>query len=138
MDINARRNKMITSLPLEDFTPDQIETVKAFALAVKSKSKKNIECRHIDGNWGGIVISDEMNILYNYRIKPQPKLIPFDYSDAERLMERIVKSKNIKTTKMIIALSDADVSVSGQWISYRTLLNEFLFLDGSPCGKKEL
>ena len=132
---------MTTLLHLEDFTPEQIETVKAFALAVKSKSKKDIECRHIDGSWGDAVINDEMDILYDYRIKPQPKLIPFDFNDADKLRDKWIESHDFMETGgqlQIIGITSSGVLTITREIRFPDLLSNFTFLDGSPCGKKEL
>lgn len=66
-----------------------------------------------------------------YRIKPQPKLVPFDFSDAEKLIGRIVKNKENGGYYCISYVSKSTVMGS----SYETFLARFEFLDGSPCGK---
>lgn len=70
-------------------------------------------------------------IRYDYRVKKQPEYIPFTFEDAEFLIGKAVKSKDEKWIKMLISF-DEDYASN---ISYETLLRDFTFLDGSPCGK---
>lgn len=78
-----------------------------------------------------------------YRIKPQPKLVPFDFSDAEKLIGcQVTKGLTAKITGVLITyemlyfrlLYDYDRSV--EFVNAQNMLKEFNFLDGSPCGKE--
>jgi hypothetical protein len=73
---------------------------------------------------------------YDYRINPQPQLIPFDFSDAEMLIGRMVKSKDGKIVSVITDLTRNTVWMSASDKSYNELLSEFTFLNGTPCGQK--
>ena len=72
-----------------------------------------------------------------YRIKPEPKIVPFTFEDD--LVGKVVigKSQLFKEIKSIInGQGENNVKVSGSdWMTYEDLLNTCTFLDGSPCGK---
>lgn len=73
-----------------------------------------------------------------YRIKPKskPKYVPFTFEDAELFMNRIVIAKD-KSCKAVITYSDdEDVLLGTVGRDYKYLLEDFTFLDGSPCGKE--
>ena len=72
----------------------------------------------------------------DYRIKPQPQLIPFDFSDAEMLIGRMVKRKDGKIVSVITNLTIDIVWLGDKRIFYNELLSEFTFLNGTPCGQK--
>ena len=66
-----------------------------------------------------------------YRVKPTPEYIPFTFEDAEFLIGKVVKSKDENWVETISWCGDIATSVS----NYETLLSDYTFLDGSPCGK---
>jgi alanyl-tRNA synthetase len=68
----------------------------------------------------------------NYK-KKQPKLIPFDANDE--LMGRIVQIKDKKVTGMITEVYETGVGCFNGFHRYIDLLEDFVFSDGSPCGK---
>ena len=74
------------------------------------------------------------------RVKPEPKLIPFDYSDD--LVGMVVATKHLQLKNLIVAQSERGVSLvvgintSDGFFTYEELLSEKVFLDGSPCGKE--
>ena len=70
-----------------------------------------------------------------YRIKPEPKLIPFDYNDD--LVGKVVKHKKINFKSTIASQYNDCCGLSGNLVSYGELLNDYTFLDGKPCGKYE-
>ena len=128
---------MSTTIIFNDLSSEQIETVKAFAHAVKSKSKKDIECRHIDGNWGDIVDDGQMNVLYTYRIKPQPKIVPFTFEDAKRLIGQTIIIKEKNEYAVVISVHENFVETKNDKFGFGYLEQYCTFLDGSPIGKKE-
>lgn len=69
-----------------------------------------------------------------YRVKPNPVLIPFDYSDAEFLIGKAIKHKTLNYVELIKFISDNFVGD----ISFDNLLEYYTFLDGSPCGKPKV
>jgi hypothetical protein len=84
------------------------------------------------------IIDDSPSFLehQDYRIKPDPKLIPFDFSDAEILIGRAVKSKDGKIVSVITNLTIDIVWLGDERIFYDELLSDYTFLDGTPCGQK--
>lgn len=70
-----------------------------------------------------------------YRIKKQSELIPFDFSDAEKLIAKAMKRKTTGVYCLITFVSDLGVEISGYFIPFYELLKQFTFLDGTPCGK---
>lgn len=71
---------------------------------------------------------------YEYRVKPEPILIPFDYSDAKFLIGKAIKHKTLNYVELIKFISDKFVCD----ISFDNLLEYYTFLDGSPCGKPQV
>ena len=74
---------------------------------------------------------------FNYRVKKEPEYQPFDFSDAESLIGKVIKSKN---SKNIFLITGYDVSenyfiVGNTTQNFKTLFENCEFLDGSPCGK---
>jgi hypothetical protein len=72
----------------------------------------------------------------DYRIKPQPNMIPFDFSDAEMLIGRAVRNKDGKIVSVITDLTKSTVWMSNDCKTYDELLSDFTFLNGTPCGKE--
>lgn len=73
-----------------------------------------------------------------YRVKLQPKLVPFDtIKDAGKLIGKTVISKETGSTYLIIGVSkhSKEVCVGNVWVRLFILLENYNFLDGSPCGK---
>lgn len=68
---------------------------------------------------------------FEYRIKPEPELIPFDFSDAAFLIGKAVKHKTLNYVELIKFISDKFVGDS----SFNDLLKYYTFLDGAACGK---
>ena len=74
------------------------------------------------------------------RVKPEPEIIPFDYSDD--LVGMVVATKHLQLKNLIVAQSERGVSLvvgintSDGFFTYEELLSEKVFLDGSPCGKE--
>jgi hypothetical protein len=78
------------------------------------------------------------HINIEYRVKPEPILIPFDYSDAEHLLGREVTRKDVNKRAIIVEVREEGV-VEGQYFhGYSAFLTTCLFADGSPCGKPKV
>lgn len=72
----------------------------------------------------------------DFRVKPEPEYIPFAFEDAEFLIGKAVKSKQKPLVLLIQVVYEKNVLMHGfDTISYYTLLQNFTFIDGSPCGK---
>ncbi len=70
-----------------------------------------------------------------YRIAPTPEYIPFDFTDAEFLIGKLIKSKVSDWVCIINACTFEKCWSGDTAYAYKILLNSFTFLDGSPCGK---
>lgn len=95
-----------------------------------------IEIKFCD-SWYSIA-NPTWNTLHDYRIKPEPKLeyVPFNFSDAEFLIGKMVKENGDgKFLSIIIGVFQDGFMVGNKIHRFDTLLKEFIFLDGTPCGK---
>ena len=72
-----------------------------------------------------------------YRIKPEPKIIPFDFSDAEKIIGKVIKHKGSPKCIEMITIIDNDIIWTSPNRSYdfKYLLEQYTFSDGSPFGK---
>lgn len=93
---------------------------------------------HINAEWVDCSSDPGFYIEAKYRIKKQPELIPFDFSDAEKLIGRIVVHKDKKELEGIHQIT----SIKNDYLYFydggcnmNYLFKYFTFLDGSPCGK---
>lgn len=88
------------------------------------------ECWDVDNNFGGSILAIQ------YRIKPEPKLVPFTFEDAEFLIGKPIRSKQKNVVLLIQVVYQKSIMMHGfDTISYYSLLQNWEFLDGSPCGK---
>ena len=62
---------------------------------------------------------------------------PFDYSHAKQLIGKVVTSKENTCVKIITGVSESGVTISDDFAYFSDLLEEFVFIDGSPCGVEE-
>lgn len=69
---------------------------------------------------------------FDYRIKPEKKLVPFAWEDRELLTGKWVRRKDFNHVMFIYDIDDKRVNN----ISYYDLYCVYTFLDGSPCGKE--
>jgi len=67
----------------------------------------------------------------NLRIKPTPKLVPFTFED--NLVGKVIKTTLSKF--IITSQSDEKVGIGHSIKSYKELLYDCTFEDGSKCGK---
>jgi len=72
---------------------------------------------------------------YEYRIKPQPRLVPFIFEDRDLFKDRWFKFKNCSTLCKITGMNKDEVYFGEHIFSYESLLKYFTFEDNSPCGK---
>lgn len=70
---------------------------------------------------------------YSYRIKPEPEYVPFDCND--NLIGKEIKAKE-GCLRGIITVQDSVLVVMGDiYIPYKKLFEDYVFNDGTPCGK---
>ena len=106
-------------------TEEKIKVMQGFLAG------KEIEV-FIDSNWARHLGEPIWNWnKCSYRIKQEPEYQPFDFSDAESLIGKVVKSKKGHGFQMITKVTPSFVND----IHFQYLFDECEFLDGSPCGK---
>lgn len=117
---------------------EQIAVMQAFA------DGKEIEvCQRGANNWASAIEPVWDWFAHDYRIKPEPKPRPYTFEDLQAEMAKgkvVVKRKVRKSIFTIIRVCD-DYSEDGKIqlsanlkVSYETFLNDYTWLDGSPCG----
>jgi hypothetical protein len=79
---------------------------------------------------------------YKYRVKSEPKLVPFTFEDNKLFRDKWIKIKDKIYPKRIVNIMSNGVVIfetdhHGDFIrlSYEKLLSDYEFEDGSPCGK---
>lgn len=92
---------------------------------------KEIEFLPLNGEWVKVHIPTLDISTYDYRVKPEPKYVPFTYEDANELIGKAVKHKSLNYVELIKFISDTHVGD----ISFVELFQYYTFLDGTPCGK---
>lgn len=71
-----------------------------------------------------------------YRIKPEPKYVPFAFEDAELFWLKRIKRKNNKSfVTTILAYDDRNVYFDDDSVTYEQLLSDYEFNDGTPAGR---
>lgn len=113
-------------------TKEKIAIMQAFV------DKKTVEYYTEEFNIWLKVVSPIWNWeKWEYRIKPELQYQRFDFTDAEKLIGKVVKSKNNDYIGMIkCAYADNNFIVIGESrVGYDRLFTDFLFLDDSICGK---
>lgn len=112
------------------------EGAKKWAKEIKAFTEgKTIQILERDDCWCDTEIPCFV-VDFKYRIKPESKLVPFDFTDAEKLIGKVVKVKNMSTMFLVTAVFNNLCNLSGFEYTYEKLLSGFTFLDGSPCGKE--
>jgi len=103
------------------------------------KDGKQIQYRIDEEDYWEDVDDPSFCTQYDYRVKPEPELIPFDYSDAEFLLGKALKSVDGTLMAMVHAVGETSGVRAGYiTYSYNDFLKTFTFLDGSPCGKPKV
>lgn len=89
-----------------------------------------------DWNWG----------LCRYRVKDEKKLRPYTFEELQAEMAKgkiVVKQVNLKGINRILTITqmmddydkDSKIQLSDfKYVSYEQLLENYQWLDGSPCG----
>lgn len=106
------------------------DIIKAFI------SGKDIEYLDKNTNRWFSAPSPTFCVTTEYRVKPEEELIPMDFSDAERLIGKVVKDKIANFISIISAVNDNGVWLNNSnYLLYTHFFDKFEFLDGSPIGK---
>jgi len=112
-----------------------IPIIQAFA------DGKIIEYNNLQGIWISnieIGFNDDYN---RYRIKPEPKLVPFAFEDNLLFRDKWMRRKGSKINHLIRTnLIGGTYVIFNEFLGtkkvyFLELLNNYEFEDGSPCGK---
>lgn len=107
-------------------TKEKIAIMQAF------EDGKKIELySKTDNVWYNATSPDWNWATCDYRINPEHEYVPFTFEDAEFLIGKIVKHKTASEVFMLVRIGFDNVV----GISYKGFLENYVFLDGSPCGK---
>ena len=106
------------------------DIIKAFT------SGKDVEYFDVNADKWIDALTPIFEVKTEYRIKSEePELTPLDFSDAERLIGKSIKSNVIRFICLITAVDSEGVWANSVHTSYNRLLKYYKFLDGSPIGK---
>lgn len=96
---------------------------------------KEVEYQPYSKKW--ILTKDPVwNEETEYRFKPETKYVPFTFEDAEFLIGKAIKSKDNTVYDIITYINNTTRVNTGYGPrSFDELLESFVFLDGTPCGK---
>lgn len=72
---------------------------------------------------------------FDYSIKPEDKYIPFTFDT--NLVGKTIVNKNSKNRFLIYKQAGDGVYISNGLYTYDYLLDNFTFLDNTPCGNKQ-
>ena len=86
---------------------------------------KQIEITNGQDPWEKIISPDWNWTNFDYRIKPENKQVPFDFSDEEILFGRKVKNKVNVGTSLIYSVYHNSVICFGRSVSYDELFQNF-------------
>jgi hypothetical protein len=133
----TNQNKITTIMKIDiidGLTPEQQQTVQAFALAVKQGHKGSIEYLK-DGiaAWKATDTDYIIHIRTPYRIKPQPAYRP--WTPEEALGQKVRRKGSHEPLILITRVtSGGAASVHGMLMSVEEVLKDYETLDGQPCG----
>ncbi len=102
---------------------------------------KLIQISNNGNHWVEWIATNPDSIFnYNYyRIKPEPKLVPFTFEDNKLLQGKYICRNGFTAMYKIIGIDQNGVSLihSGKFkdINYNDLFISYCFSDGSNCGK---
>lgn len=71
-----------------------------------------------------------------YRIKPEPKLVPFTFEDNLLFRDKWITEKGYTNISKVVKIFHNNIHIGdGRVFTYSELLHRCEFEDGSPCGK---
>lgn len=115
----------------------QQEVIKWWPEIEAFKNGKTIEARKQHGVWR-VNTNPNFCLTCEYRVKedpPEPEYVPFDFSDCDILIGKMITTKNKKVLKVINGVSEQGVDAGNTFIYFSSLFVSYTFLDGKPCGK---
>lgn len=110
---------------------EKIKVMQAFA------DGKEVEIRHKTTQEFSETKNPTWDWLMNdYRIKEEPKYVPYTYNDAKELIGKVVVKKESKVMAMIVGVNREYVNVAGYGnVPFIDMLNNFTDLNSNPLGK---
>ena len=110
-------------------TQERIEIMQAFS--------EGNAVEYFDGeNWNTDSNPSWNWFKFTWRIKSPLTYIPFTFEDRKLLRGKWIKfKKEINCEILINFINVWKVGVDGNYYNYPELLDNFTFLDGTPCGK---
>ena len=78
---------------------------------------------------------DRLNPVYMYRIKSEPKLVPFTFEDKNLFKDKWVVEKGYTALNRIEKIAFGEILLGAKNFTYSEMLHRCEFEDGSPCGK---
>ena len=119
-----------------ELTKELLPIIKAFA------EGKTIQFRTNNRSWVDLVDNDlEINVLFEYRIKPEPKYRPF--KSQEECWKEMLKHQPFGWIKSngndLYSIASINCEGITTFAYYRFLesFEKFTFIDGTPFGIKE-
>jgi hypothetical protein len=96
---------------------------------------KKIEWKNRGGQWEPFEDGIFADNAENFRIVPEPQLVPFTFKDAEFLIGKPVRDKDSVALIVNVKPDTVHISNGSGAHSFTSLLRYFIFMDGTPCGK---
>ena len=106
-------------------TQEMIAVMQAYA------DGKEIELLNSTGKWRTVSAPSWNWDIHVYRVKETQEYVPFTFDDAEFLIGKVVKHKIDNWVELITFCNENETAIC----PYEHLLDNYTFLDGSPCGK---
>lgn len=121
----------------------RIEIKKIIKVLIAYAEGKALQAKPIgskDSRWEDVTEDcDFHNPFWEFRVKPEPKLVPFTFEDAPLFRDKWVKHINNGIPTRITEYSQHAIHVSTHnafTFTYMEFLRLFVFVDtGEPCGK---
>ena len=109
---------------------------KEFLPMVKALADgKIIQIKDKYDEWKDLKAPSFCEEVCNYRIKPEPKLVPFTFEDNPLFRDRWIVLNKTGSIWRIEVITRNAVYINGSRCSYDLLFRQYKFDDGSPCGK---
>lgn len=114
---------------LRDRARELLPIIEAFA------NGKSIEYKNA-GSWK-LATGPNWSNGIQYRIKLEPKLVPFTFEDNKEFRDKWIYDTTQKSPEImrITSYNNSNIHTEFKAIGYQSLFEDYLFEDGSPCGK---
>lgn len=112
------------------------EKIKLFLPLFIAASRGEIIQKSVGNRWEDTEEIDWTKPVESYRIKPEITYRPFTFEEMKTLRDKWIVSKHEKNGALarLNILVEQGIVIDGDQISYGSLLKDFQFEDGTPCG----